>query len=81
MMDSSQLGIILFSYIYSLDNPDTDIESTYTYLCDRLNIPIQFRLSRDLFVNHNVEYKSLFLLLGSSTCFLFTSINCFICSL
>ena len=26
MMDSSQLGIILFSYIYYLDNPDTDIE-------------------------------------------------------
>lgn len=57
MMDSSHLGIILFSFIYCLDNPDTDIESTYTYLCDRLNIPIQFRLSRDIFVNHNVEFK------------------------
>ena len=57
MMDSSHLGIILFSFIYSLDNLDTDIESTYTYLCDRLNIPIQFRLSRDIFVNHNVEFK------------------------
>ena len=57
MMDSSHLGNILYSFIYSLDNPDTDIESTYTYLCDRLNIPIQFRLSRDIFVNHNVEFK------------------------
>ena len=57
MMHSLHLGIILFSFIYSLDNPDTDIESTYTYLCDRLNIPIQFRLSRDIFVNHNVEFK------------------------
>ena len=57
MMDSSHLGNILYSFIYSLDIPDTDIESTYTYLCDRLNIPIQFRLSRDIFVNHNVEFK------------------------